>query len=171
MTHTDSKTPPFQKPRKNSPTGAGMGTGGCFLTLPAKTAHRPTQAGQRGNLALPAVDLPDIFSVPTPKVFFFIYAVQVLHKAILPSSTLITFYRTLLEYYGSLFCFLRCDRMRFPQAASKLVQIGVAMSLGIVSLPRPGKPHTSPHSRSRRAFLLSFRTRCFFPLHIQGCFL
>ena len=61
--------------------------------------------------------------------------------------------------------------MRFPQAASKLVQIGVAMSLGIVSLPRPGKPHTSPHSRSRRALLLNFRTRCFLPLYIRRYFL
>ena len=89
-----------------------------------------------------------------------------------PSLHLIMFHRTLL-WGMKTFCFssrLR-NRMRFPQAASKLVQIGVAMSLGIVSLPRPGKPHTSPHSRSRRAFLLSFRTRCFFPLHIQGCFL
>ena len=45
------------------------------------------------------------------------------------------------------------------------------MSLGIVSLPRPRKPHTSPHSRSRRALLLNFRTRCFLPLHTQGYFL
>ena len=54
-----------------------------------------------------------LFSAPVLKAFFFVYAAQFLHKAILLSSTLITFYRTLLEYYGSLFCFLRCDRMRF----------------------------------------------------------
>ena len=61
--------------------------------------------------------------------------------------------------------------MRFPQAASKLAQTGVAMGLGIVSLPRPGKPHTSPHNWSRRALLPGFRTRCFFPLYIQRDFL
>ena len=76
-----------------------------------------------------------------------------------PSLHLIMFHRTLL-WGMKTFCFssrLR-NRMRFPQAAPKLAQTGVAMSLGIVSLPRPGKPHTSPHSRSRRAFLPGFRT-------------
>ena len=38
---------------------------------------------------------------------------------------------------------------------------------GYCSLPRPGKPHTSLHSRSHRAFL----SRCFLPLYIQGYFL
>ena len=33
----------------------------CFLTPAAKTAHKPTQVGQRGDLTLPVVDLPNIF--------------------------------------------------------------------------------------------------------------
>ena len=71
------------------------------------------------------------FSVPIPKVLFFVYAAQFLHRTILPSGALITFYRTLLEHQESLFCFLRCDRMCFPQAASKLPQIAVDLVSGI----------------------------------------
>ena len=113
-----------QHPFKNGQTGVGMGAMGCFLTLPAKIAHRPTQAGQWGDLALSTVNLQDFsFSGHIPIVLFFVYAAQFLHRAILPSSTLIPFYRTLLECYGSLFCFLRCDRMHFlklPQNWPKL---------------------------------------------------
>ena len=150
-----------------------MGAGGVSLLQLRKPHTSPHRwDSEEIRLCLQLIFRIFSFSGPLPKVLFFVYAAQFLHRAILSLSTLITFCRTLLEYQSSLFfLFLHCDRMRFPQAASKLVQIGVAMSWGIVSLPRPGKPHTSPHSRSRRAFLLSFRTRCFFPLHIQGCFL
>ena len=68
--HRLEKILPFQTPLKNGQTGAGMGTRGCFLAPAAKAAHRPTQAGQWGDLALPAVDLPDIFFCTHPKSLF-----------------------------------------------------------------------------------------------------
>ena len=63
-----------------------MGARGCFLTPAAKASHKPAQAGQRGDLALPAVDLPDFFFFESvPKVYFFVYAAQFLHRLIIPS--------------------------------------------------------------------------------------
>ena len=59
--HRFEKILPFQTLRKNGPTGAGMEARGCFLTPAAKASHKPAQAGQRGDLALPAVDLPGFF--------------------------------------------------------------------------------------------------------------
>ena len=62
MTHTDpKKILPFQTPRKNGQTTAGMGARGCFLTPATKASHKPVQAGQRGDLALSAVNLQDFF--------------------------------------------------------------------------------------------------------------
>ena len=61
ITHTDLKSSAFPNALKNGQTGAGMGARDCFLTLPAKTAHRPTQVGQRGDPALSPSDLQDFF--------------------------------------------------------------------------------------------------------------
>ena len=59
--HRPEKILPFQAPRKNGQTGADMGARGCFLAPAAKAAHRPTQLGQRGDLALSPADL-QVFS-------------------------------------------------------------------------------------------------------------
>ena len=61
-----------------------------------------------------------IFSEPLPKILFFVYAAHFLHKGILPPGTLITFYRTLLEYHSSLFFFVsftgkECASLKLPQ--------------------------------------------------------
>ena len=112
--HRLEKIPPSQTSLKNGPTEAGLGTRGCFLTPVVKAAHKPVQAGQRGQFVFTATSLHNSsFFWACSQSFFLVYAAQFLHRAIFPSSTLITFCRTLLEYYGSLFCFLRCDRMRF----------------------------------------------------------
>ena len=50
-----------KRPSKTAKQGLVWEQGGCFLTLPAKTAHKPTQLGQWGDLALPTVDLPGFF--------------------------------------------------------------------------------------------------------------
>ena len=104
------------------------------------------------------------FSGPIPKVLFFVYAAQFLYRRLHPSISLIMFYRTLLGDMETLsFPFHRCDRMCFlklPQNWPKPVLLWV----WVCSLPRPGKPHTGAHRRSRRAFL----SRCFLPLYIPG---
>ena len=63
------------------------------------------------------------------------------------------------------------EKSRLLKRPSKTAQTEAGIGAGGVSLPWLRKPHTSPHSRSRRAFLLSSRTRSFFTLHIQGYFL
>ena len=60
--HRFEKILPFQTLLKNGPTGLVWKQGLYFLTLPVKTAHRPTQVGQRRHRVLPAVDLPGLFS-------------------------------------------------------------------------------------------------------------
>ena len=77
-----------------------MGLGSCFLTPAAKAPHRPIQAGLQGLSGFAAYWSSGflLFSVPIPKILFFVYTAQFLHKALLPSSALIAFYRTLLEH-------------------------------------------------------------------------
>ena len=110
--HRPQRILPSQTLLKNGPTGLVWKQGLYFLTLPAKT-HTSLHRRDNGVIWLCQQLIFRIFSGYIPLVLFFVYAAQFLHRAIFPLSTLITFCRTLLEYYGSLFCFLRCDRMRF----------------------------------------------------------
>ena len=112
----------------------GMGARGCFLTPAVKASYRPTQAGQRGDLALPAVNLQD----------FFFFGAHSHSPFLCLCSAVFAQGDPPIEYYGSLFCFLRCDRMRFPQTASKLTQIAVDLLSGISRSTPTGKTSHKP---------------------------
>ena len=82
---------------KTAKQGLVWEQGGCFLTLPAKAAHRPTQLGQWGDLALPTVDLPGFFFFKSiPKSSFLCLCCAVLYRRLHLSIPLIMFYKTLL---------------------------------------------------------------------------
>ena len=146
-----------KRPSKTAQAGAGMGAG----VLPYSGGENRTQAhtgGTAGTIRLCCLLVFGIssFSGPIPKVLFFVYAAQFLYRRLHPSIPLIMFYRTLLGDIETLsFPFHRCDRMCCLKISPNRCCYGVWYCF---SLPRLRKPHTSPHSRSRRAFLPDFRT-------------
>ena len=95
--HRPQRILPSQTLLKNGPTGLVWKQGLYFLTLPAKT-HTSLHRRDNGVIWLCQQLIFRIFSGYIPLVLFFVYAAQFLHRAIFPSSTLITFCRTLLEY-------------------------------------------------------------------------
>ena len=100
-----------------------------------------------------------IFSEPLPKILFFVYAAHFLHKGILPPGTLITFYRTLLEYHSSLFFFVsftgkECASLKLPQNWPKPVLLWGLVSFPYLDQESLTQPHTAGHAgRSCLAFV------------------
>ena len=93
-----------KRPTKTAQTGVGSRSGVVSfpsLQKPHTGPHR--WDSEEIRLCCQLVFRISSFSSPFQKVLFFVYAAQFLHRAILSSSTLITFYRTLLEYHSSLF--------------------------------------------------------------------
>ena len=106
MTHKDLKNPAFPNTPQKRPNGGWYGIRELFPYPPGKNRTQAHTGGTAGRFVFAANwSSCFLFSGPVPKVFFFVYAAQFLHRAIFPSSTLITFCRTLLEYYESLFVF------------------------------------------------------------------
>ena len=91
------------------------------------------------------------FLSPFQKVLFFVYAAQFLHRAILPSGTLITFYRTLLEYQSSLFFFVsftgkECASLKLPQNWPKPVLLWVWVLFPCLDRESLTQAHTAGHA-------------------------
>ena len=95
-----------KRPAKAAQWGLVWGSGVVSL-LRRRKPHTSPHSWDSGVIWLcrQSIFRVSSFSSPFPKVLFFVYAAQFLHRTILPSSTLITFCRTLLEYYESLFVF------------------------------------------------------------------
>ena len=139
-----------------------MGARDCFLTLPAKAAHRPTQVGQRGDPALSPSDLQDFFFFGSyPHSPFLCLCGAVFIQEAPSFDPLIMFYKTLL---GDM------ETLSFPFAAigcasSNCLKIGpnqCCYGVGIVSLPRLRKPHTTHTAGHAGRSCLTFVPDAFF---------
>ena len=101
------KNPAFPNTPQKRPNRGWYGSRGVFPYSGGESLTQAHTGGTAGTIRLCCLLVFGIssFSEPLPKILFFVYAAQFLHRAIFPSSTLITFCRTLLEYYESLFVF------------------------------------------------------------------
>ena len=116
LIHTGSeKSCPPKRSEKAAQTGVGMGLGIVSLPRPGKPHTSPHRRDSGAIwLCWQLIFRGSSFSVPIPKVLFFVYAAQFLYRRLHPSIPLIMFYRTLLGDMETLsFPFHRCDRMCF----------------------------------------------------------
>ena len=161
MTHKDLKNPAFPNTPQKRPNGGWYVSRGVFPYSGGESLTQAHTGGTAGTIRLCCLLVFGIssFSGPIPKVLFFVYAAQFLYRRLHLSIPLIMFYRTLLGDMETLsFHFHRCDRMYFLKLPQNWLKPVFLWGLVLFSLPRLRKPHTSPHGRSRRAFLPGFRT-------------
>lgn len=151
MTHTDLKKSCLPNTPQKLPNGGWYGSRGCFLPLPTKAAHRTTQLGQRGDLALPTVDLPVFFFFESiPKSPFLCLCVAVFVQEAPSFGPLIMFYKTLLGDMENLsFPFHCCDRMCFLKLLQnwpKLVLLWVWVLFLYLDQESLTQAHTAGHA-------------------------
>ena len=99
MTHTDLKSSAFPNAPQKRPNRGWYGSKGVVSLPSRQKPHTSPHSWDSGVIWLcrQSIFRVSSFSSPFPKVLFFVYAAQFLHRTILPSGALITFYRTLLE--------------------------------------------------------------------------
>lgn len=151
MAHTDPKETCLLKHPAKTPQRGLVWEQGLF---PYPSGESPTQAhtgGTAGTIQLCCLLVFGIssFSGPIPKVLFFVYAAQFLHRADPPTGYSNNVLQNVIRVLWKPFCFLRCDRMCFPQAASKLPQIAVDLVSGRFFYPDREsltQAHTAGHA-------------------------
>lgn len=93
MTHTGSKKSCLSKRLAKMAQQGLVCEQGVFPYSGGESLTQAHTGGTAGTIRLCCLLVFGIssFSEPLPKILFFVYAAQVLHRAILPSSTLIMF--------------------------------------------------------------------------------
>ncbi len=93
LTHTGSKKSCLSKRPAKAAQWGPVWERGFFPYSGGESLTQAHTGGTAGTIRLCCLLVFGIssFSEPLPKILFFVYAAQVLHRAILPSSTLIMF--------------------------------------------------------------------------------